>query len=73
MDRRDLTKAGLAGLAAMFAAISAPLAFAQEPGICPDAGGLFAAYDVVSLRPSHPDRITNTACSITRMASAATV
>jgi uncharacterized protein (TIGR03435 family) len=45
----------------MCAAISAPLAFAQEPGICPDAGGLFAAYDVVSVKPSHPDTITNTA------------
>jgi uncharacterized protein (TIGR03435 family) len=38
-----------------------PLTFAQEPGVCPDAGGLFAAYDVVSVKPVHPDRITSTA------------
>ena len=49
-------------LAAMWALMTAaPLAFAQEPGTCPDAGGLFAAYDVVSVKPSHPDRIINTA------------
>ena len=47
-------------LAAACALVAAtPLAFAQEPGICPDAGGLFAAYDVVSVKPVHPDRITS--------------
>jgi uncharacterized protein (TIGR03435 family) len=40
---------------------AAQLVFAQEPGICPDAGGLFAAYDVVSVKPVHPDRILSTA------------
>ena len=40
---------------------AAPLAFTQETAACPDAGGLFAAYDVVSVKPSHPDRIVNTA------------
>jgi uncharacterized protein (TIGR03435 family) len=36
-------------------------AFAQEPATCPDAGGLFAAYDVVSVKPVHPGRINSTA------------
>jgi uncharacterized protein (TIGR03435 family) len=49
-------------LAAMCAWMTAiPLAFAEEPGTCPDTGGLFAAYDVVSVKPVHPDRIVNTA------------
>jgi uncharacterized protein (TIGR03435 family) len=47
-------------LTALYSLMAAtPLAFAQEPGICPDAGGLFAAYDVVSVKPVHPDRITS--------------
>jgi uncharacterized protein (TIGR03435 family) len=47
-------------LAAMYSLMAAtPLTFAQEPGICPDAGGFLAAYDVVSLKPVRPDRITN--------------
>ncbi|MGD0798545.1 MAG: TIGR03435 family protein [Acidobacteriaceae bacterium] len=57
MDRRNRVKGFLAGLAAMCAAISVPFAFAQEPAACPDAGGLFAAYDVTSVKPVHPDRI----------------
>jgi hypothetical protein len=41
-------------LAAICALMTAtPLVFAQEPGTCPDAGGLFAAYDVVSVKPVH--------------------
>jgi uncharacterized protein (TIGR03435 family) len=49
-------------LAAMCAWMTAtPFAFAQEPGTCPDAGGLFAAYDVISVKPVHPDRILSTA------------
>jgi uncharacterized protein (TIGR03435 family) len=47
----------------IFVAICAatPLTFAQEPGTCPDAGGLFAAYDVVSVKPVHPDAVRSTA------------
>jgi hypothetical protein len=37
------------------------LASAQEPGTYPDTTSLFAAYDVVSVRPVHLDRIINTA------------
>ena len=49
-------------LAAICALMTAtPLVFAQEPGTCPDAGGLFAAYDVVSVKPVHPDSIISTA------------
>src|ERR1700677_1311975 len=40
---------------------AAPLTFAQEPAVCPDAGSLFAACDVVSVNPVHPERITSTA------------
>lgn len=51
-------------LAATCALITAtPMVSAQEPTSCPDTGGLFAAYDVVSLKPVHPDRIMSTAVS----------
>jgi uncharacterized protein (TIGR03435 family) len=48
-------------VAAMSAVMAAQVASAQEPGTCPEAGGLFAAYDVVSLKPVHPDTVGNTA------------
>ena len=47
-------------LAAMYSLMAAtPLTFAREPGVCPNAGGLFAAFDVVSVKPVRPDRITD--------------
>ena len=51
-------------LAAICALMTAtPLVFAQDPTTCPDERGLFAAYDVVSVKPVHPDRIISTAVS----------
>jgi uncharacterized protein (TIGR03435 family) len=57
MDRRNRRKLVLAGLAAICTASSVPRAFAQEPAACPDAGVSFAAYDVTSVKPVHPDRV----------------
>jgi uncharacterized protein (TIGR03435 family) len=56
------TPSGRLVIVAMCALMRAvPLVFAQEPAVCPDAGGLLATYDVVSVKPVHPDTIGNTA------------
>lgn len=49
-------------LAATCALVTAiPIVSAQEPTSCPDAAGLFDAYDVVSLKPVHLDSVISTA------------
>ena len=61
MDRTANLSARLLWGAMCASMAATPLAFAQDLGTCPDADGLFAAYDVASVKPVHPDSILSTA------------
>jgi uncharacterized protein (TIGR03435 family) len=53
---------GVLVLTALYALATANvLTFAQEPATCPDSSGLFAAYDIVSVKPVNPNMSANTA------------